>query len=519
MQVSPTFSTRILVGLAVLLLIAAVVRVHATAFAWSAALLLGLAASRLFTQSSVGRARSAGFEMLWQQPNRSLVTVRNGEVHLKAELRNRSNELLVLDSIAALAPPELFVVVEPTRALLPARSALPITVTTRPLRVGTHGLQGLTVIVRSDASAFDARLTFANPFVFEVRPCAAPYVEPPRRGGLGREFAPANRTGNASGDSLQLRELREHRPGDPLRKVAWKASARRGRLLVRDDEQEHRHLVWFVLDASVELWAGQPAEASLDHAIDRIASMIRQSLRQGDRVGLCIVGARTLARISPDQGSFHEDKLLDALTHAVSVLDYDRSGLDEEELASLVLEHLRPMDPTGTRGIGARDLDNITRLAQRALGRARLRPRPEPLGPTPRDRLLRRYVAEFGLPIPARTTTDRDLTDKELIATLKWLAEQRPDRIRVCSPWPRQRLLDGMVKIQRRLKKSRISLDWVPMRIYYGVEDPKTMPQQLVHESFKWRASVEDVDGKLALRRLGIASAPRVIRRGNGIAS
>lgn len=519
MQVSPTFSTRILVGLAVLLLAVAVVRVHAVAFAWSAALLLGLATSRLFTQYSVARARNAGFEMLWQQSNRSVVAVRNGEVCLRAELRNRSNELLVLDSITALAPPELLVIVEPARALLPARSALPITVTARPLRVGTHGLQGLSVTVRSDASAFDARLTFANPFVFEVRPCAAPYIEPPRRGGLGREFAPANRTGNVSGDSMELREIREHQPGDPLRKVAWKASARRGRLLVRDDEQEHRHLVWFVLDASVELWAGQPAEASLDHAIDRVASMIRQSLRQGDRVGLCVVAARTLARIAPDQGSAHEAKLFDALTHAVSVSDCDRSGLDEEEIAAVVLEHLRPMDPVGTRGISPKDLESIARLAQRALGRARLPTRPEPLGASPRDRLLRRYVAEFGLPTPCRTTTDRDLTDKELIGTLKWLTEQRPDRIRVCSPWPALRLLDGLVKVQRRLRKSRIALDWIPMRIHYGAEDPKTVPQQLVHECFNWRAVVEDANGKLALRRLGVAAAPLANRRSNGIAS
>ena len=31
----------------------------------------------------------------------------------------------------------------------------------------------------------------------------------------------------------EIRELREHMPGDPFKKIAWKASARRGRLLVR----------------------------------------------------------------------------------------------------------------------------------------------------------------------------------------------------------------------------------------------------------------------------------------------
>lgn len=507
MQVSPTFPARVLVCLALAMLATAVLRVHATAFAWSGAILIGLAVSRLFTQYSVARARSAGFEMLWHHANRNVVVTRNCTFQLEAELRNRSGELLVLDSIAALAPPTLEVTLDPTQAVLPAYSALHVRVVIRALRVGMHGLQGLTVVVKSDISAFDARLTFANPFVFEVKPYASVYMERWRRGGLGQDFAPANRTSFVSGDSLELRELREFRPGDALRKIAWKSSARRGRLLVRDDEQEHRHLIWFVLDASVELWAGRPTEASLDDAIDRIASLIHQSLRLGDRVGLCIVGSRTLTRIAPDKGAAHEGRLMDALTHATSSLDNDRSGLDEEDAAAVVLEHLRPMDPAGTRDVTPKDLDIIARLAQRILNRTRLQARPEPLGSSPRDRLFRRYIAEFGLPSPPRTATDRDLTDRELIGNLKWLVGQRPDKIRVCSPWPQPRLLEALIQVQRRLRKARISLDWIPMHIHYGIQDEPSIPQRLVHHTLKWRALTSAAEGKLALRRIGITNA------------
>lgn len=507
MQVSPTVPTRVLVGLALVVLGASVVAVHPTAFAWSGAIVVGLAAARLLTQFSVTRARTAGFEMLWQQSNRNALVTRNTEHQLDAELRNRSNVLLVLDSIDALAPPGLEVQVEPPQAVLPPHSTLLVRVTIRPLRVGMHGLQGLTVIVRSDMSAFDARLTFANPFVFEVRPHATQYAERWRRGGLGQDFAPANRTNIVSGDSMQLRELREFRPGDALRKVAWKASARRGRLLVRDDEQEHRHLIWYVLDASVELWAGPPSRAALDDAIDRVASMVRLSLRIGDRVGLCIIGARTLARIAPDKGSAHEGRLMEALAHSTSTLDGDRSGLDEQDAAAVVLEHLRPMDPLGTRSVNVKEVDTIARLAQRMLGRARLRSRPEPVGSSPRERLFRRYIAEFGLPSPARTSSDRELTDKELVATLKWLTGQRPDRIRVCSPWPQPRLVDALATVQRRLKKVRVHLDWIPIRVHYGVDGARTLPQRLLYHTLEWRADTAADEGRGALRRIGITDA------------
>jgi hypothetical protein len=165
------------------------------------------------------------------------------------------------------------------------------------------------------------------------------------------------------------------------------------------------------------------------------------------------------------------------------------------------------MDPVGTHRISSKNLDAIARLAQRTLDRAQLDPQPEPMGSTPRDRLFRRYLATFGLPSHPRTTTDRDLTDREILETLKWLLTQRPDRIRICSPWPRHRLLEGLAKIQRRMKKSRVELDWIPMKVHYGLDDSASVPQSLVHHTLRWRELVEATSGQLALRRLGIKGA------------
>ena len=39
-----------------------------------------------------------------------------------------------------------------------------------------------------------------------------------------------------AGSGTELRELRELRPGDPFKSIAWKASARSGKLLVREVE-------------------------------------------------------------------------------------------------------------------------------------------------------------------------------------------------------------------------------------------------------------------------------------------
>ena len=81
-------------------------------------------------------------------------------------------------------------------------------------------------------------------------------------------------------------------PGDPFKRIAWKASARRGKLVVREMERDQRDVVWLVVDASVELWAGEPGHAPLDHAVEEIASVAARHLARGDRVGLVVTASR-----------------------------------------------------------------------------------------------------------------------------------------------------------------------------------------------------------------------------------
>jgi uncharacterized protein (DUF58 family) len=507
LHVTPTFSTTILVTLATLLLGVAALDRHPAILGWGGAMLFGLAIGRTLTRATLSRARAAGFEMLWRRVERAITCTRQVEIHVSAELRNRSGELLVLERITPLAPPELRVVVTPDSAVIPPHSALCVELVVLPQRIGLHGIQGMTVVVRDDGSAFEAQLTFANPIVFEVLPRHQQLVKFPPRGGRGRFRAPATKTRPISGESLELRELREYQRADPLHKVAWKASARRGKLLVRDDEQEQHNVVHFVLDASVELWAGRVGESPLDVQIDRVASAIRAALRRGDRVGLSIVGSRTLATVPPALGQVQERKLIAALTHATTTRDHDRAGVDEQDAGAIVLEHLRPMDPVATKRLHTADIDAISRLAQRYLLRAPLPQAPEPLANGVRERILRRYLAAFGLPSIPRTTPDRDLTDRELVETLKRLIQSKPDRVVVFSPWPSARLVETLNVFSRRVRKARIELEWSAIDPTLGLPPADNVAGQLVETAIKWHAVAARDAGLVALRRLGVRHA------------
>ncbi|MGK4004149.1 DUF58 domain-containing protein [Sorangium sp. So ce1036] len=291
---------------------------------WGGALLVAIALARGVTLVSVARIRAAGFEMLWGGARRTLRSARGGTVEIEAEVRNRDTLAARYVKLRAIASSQLDVRIEPSRGEVSASGRLKVKIVVRTPRVGQHGLHGLALEVHGAPGLFEVPLTFANPYGIEVlpRPFMAYLAQP--RGGRSHLLAASGRPGRARGEGDDLRELREHQPGDPFRKIAWKASARRGTLLVREFDREERDVVWILVDAAVELWAGPLGRAPLDLMIDEAASIATRHLGRGDRVGLIILAPGPRVTIPPEHGPGHGEKIAQALT--VGCGTYDASG-------------------------------------------------------------------------------------------------------------------------------------------------------------------------------------------------
>jgi uncharacterized protein (DUF58 family) len=108
------------------------------------------------------------------------------------------------------------------------------------------------------------------------------------------------RTGPA-GQSPESAGLRSYAPGDAYRRVHWRASLRRGALLVRQQEQEStgEHVVRLRT-------AGIAAGAGFEDAVRRAASDVAANLHVGLRVGLHTDGAA----FPPGEGAGQRRRLL-----------------------------------------------------------------------------------------------------------------------------------------------------------------------------------------------------------------
>jgi uncharacterized protein (DUF58 family) len=122
----------------------------------------------------------------------------------------------------------------------------------------------------------------------------------PRR---GRPWRGERRAG-AAGQSPESAGLRAHAPGDPHRRVHWRASLRRGQLLVRDQEQEssgeHRVRLRTV---------GAAPGAAFEDAVRSAASEVAAHLASGMRVAL----ATDAESFDYGDGPVHRRRLLSHL--------------------------------------------------------------------------------------------------------------------------------------------------------------------------------------------------------------
>jgi uncharacterized protein (DUF58 family) len=431
--------------------------------AWGGAMVLAVALGRAAALATVTRLRASGFEMVWNASRRVARVARDGEIVVEAELRNRGVDDARGVALRAVASSMLDASIEPSVVDLPAGARVRVDVHVRGRRVGRWGVHGMALEVRGTPAGgeglYEVPLMFANPFGVEVLPRALYALLATPRGGRSRRAAEAGRPASLPGDGDELRELREHVPGDPFKRIAWKASARRGQLVVREMERDERDVVWIVIDASVELWAGGEGRAPLDDGVDEVSALAARHLARGDLVGLAVTASRLRTWIAPAAGAAHAVRLAAALTSAASMVDADRCELDEWEVAQRVAEHARPLDPRGLGDIPKGNLDLLAARAEQLRARAPFAPR-LPHAKAAREQRLRHYLASFGVEVAPRLDGERDRTELAIATVLSKLAgeKQRPSIVHVWAPAPTRK--EVTARAVRRLRARHAVVRW-----------------------------------------------------------
>lgn len=119
----------------------------------------------------------------------------------------------------------------------------------------------------------------------------------------------------------EFAELRDYNLGDDLRLMDWKATARRGRPLVRVMEPERDQPLIILLDRGRLMTAQVAGLKRFDWALNAALALALTGLRRGDRVGLAIFDRKLHTWVAPQSGDSHLGHIISQVYNCEPVLE------------------------------------------------------------------------------------------------------------------------------------------------------------------------------------------------------
>lgn len=261
-------------------------------------------------------------------------------------------EPITSTSVAAVTTEAATDIVVAVPSLRPGRSvSVPYRLPTH--RRGTLAVGPLAVERRDPLSLWHARRPVGDVVTLLVQPHVIALE--PRPAGRARHLdGPVSE--NAPRGTQTFHSLREYAPGDDIRRIHWRSTARTGTLMVRDHVDTSEPSTVVVLDLRSSRFGGDEFE----EAVDVAASVVAASERAGFPVRLVTTAGRSMAVRAGQRGRGIADFLA-----AVGAVDDDTAG----DLQRAAIEVLRGREHDAitvvTGATDPRDVTAVTAMTRR----------------------------------------------------------------------------------------------------------------------------------------------------------
>lgn len=245
-----------------------------------------LSAARLVdTRLSIGR------------DNKILLRIHNFSV--------RALRLLVKDEYPQLLPSDT----EEFKFVLPAKEQASLTYQLRPRQRGVYHFGDVHIRYLSRLGLFWRQVKIACPQETRV------YSDLKALEELSVRLAHSTELGEMKvrkrGQGTDFSSLRDYVPGDDIRAVDWKATARRERPVVRVYEVEKEQTLMILLDAGRMMLSELDGLRRFEHAMNAALALALTGLAKGDLVGFGIFADKPLFYLPPKRGKHYLHSILE----------------------------------------------------------------------------------------------------------------------------------------------------------------------------------------------------------------
>ncbi len=135
-----------------------------------------------------------------------------------------------------------------------------------------------------------------------------------------------NQVARQKSEGIEFADLRPFVPGDRVRRINWRASARLGELWVNEQHAERNADVVVFVDAFAEA-RNRHGASTLDLAARAASGLVEDYLRERDRVGFVSFGG-VLNWLLPGSGLRQLYRIVDSLLDTQVILSYAWKGID-----------------------------------------------------------------------------------------------------------------------------------------------------------------------------------------------
>jgi uncharacterized protein (DUF58 family) len=118
------------------------------------------------------------------------------------------------------------------------------------------------------------------------------------------------------GQGTEFESLREYTPDDEFRRIDWKATARRGKPIVRDYQTERSQNVILMLDAGRNMLAEVEGKRKFDAVLNTALMLAYVAAQMDDKVGALVFADEIDLFAPPQRGRAQVGKLVEALHDA-----------------------------------------------------------------------------------------------------------------------------------------------------------------------------------------------------------
>ncbi len=151
------------------------------------------------------------------------------------------------------------------------------------------------------------------------------------------------------GSGIEFEEVREYSPGDDVKSIDWKVSARLGKPFIKLYKEERESIVMLLIDMSASLKFGTFSDLKLEKAAEVASVLAFSAIKNNDKAGAIFFTDKVEKYIPPKKGSAHVWRLIKEIftfqpegksTNISSALDYFAKVTKKSSLCFIISDFL-----------------------------------------------------------------------------------------------------------------------------------------------------------------------------------